>query len=103
MTLSIFQPKPEQDAGISREHREEWRGIPETFPDQDEGEIPDDNNNAWNTMDLEMKNEKRASGYKSFKPLIFQRTWVKDKDQTPQTQHLAELKKKNAYCETLAT
>ena len=48
-------------------HKEEWRGIPDTFSDQDEGDIPDDDSNAWNTIDLEMKNRKRASGYKSFK------------------------------------
>jgi len=62
--------KFKQDAGISRVRKEEWRGIPATFQDQDEGDIPDDSNNAWNAMDLEMKNRKRASGYKGFKAYL---------------------------------
>jgi len=63
--LGCREPRPEQDAGISRVLKEEWRGIPATFQDQDEGDIPDDSNNAMDS--LEMKNGKRAFGYKSFK------------------------------------
>ena len=49
------------------EDNEDWRGNPETLQDQDEGAIPDDSNNAWNAMDFEMMNRKRASGYKGHK------------------------------------
>ena len=52
------------DAGRSQVHKEELRGIPETFQVPDEGDIPDDSKNARNTMDFEMKNGKRLSGYK---------------------------------------
>ena len=62
----MFQ-RTQQDADISAVDKEEWRENPETFQDEDEGAIPEDSNNEWNTMDLEMKNRKRASGYKGLK------------------------------------
>ena len=57
----------DQDAAVSRVHKEEWQGIPETFQDPVEEGIPDEGKNAWNARNLELKNRKRASRYESFK------------------------------------
>ena len=60
----------QEDAANSQVDKGEWRGNPETFQDQDEGATPDDSNNAWNAMDFEMKNRKRASGYKDLQDYL---------------------------------
>ena len=70
MLIDTFNFLGSKDAAVSRVHKEEWQGIPETFQDPVEEGIPDEGKNAWNARDLKLKNRKRASGYESFKAYL---------------------------------